>query len=137
MTDVCGRPLVIASSPGQTSDFCLARQCPEALPGVREVIADKGHDGKALRAWLRQRGVEPVIPPRKCHKKSPAFDARKYRHRNVVERTFCRLKDFRRIATRYDKLAKTFLATKIFRNNYLVGILNLVLIAVALSILSS
>ena len=42
--------------------------------------------------------------------KPPAFDASKYKHRNVVERTFCRLKDFRRIATRYDKLAKTFLA---------------------------
>ena len=110
MTDACGRPLVIALSPGQTSDFRLAKQCLEPLLGVREVIADKGYDSKALRAWLRQRGAEPVIPPRKCHKKPPAFDARKYKHRNVVERTFCRLKDFRRIATRYDKLAKTFLA---------------------------
>ena len=101
---------MIALSPGQTSDFHLARQCLAALPPVREVVADKGYDSKALRDWLRSRGTEPVIPPRKCHKTPPSFDRAKYRTRNVVERTFCRLKDFQRIATRYDKLAKTFLA---------------------------
>ena len=70
----------------------------------------RGIDSKALRASLHQRGAEPVIPPRWRPQEAPAFDAGKYGHRNVVERTFCRLKDFRRIATRYDKLAKTFLA---------------------------
>jgi len=88
----------------------LAQRCLEALPPAREVIADKGYDSNELRQWLHARGSEPVIPPRKCRKRPPAFDRAKYRLRNVVERTFCRLKDFRRIATRYDKLAETFLA---------------------------
>ena len=110
MTDDLGRPLVIALSLGQTSDFRLAKQCLAALPPAQEVIADKGYDSNKLRHWLRQRGTEPVIPPRTCHKNPPHFDRKKYRLRNIVERTFCRMKDFRRIATRYDKLAKTYMA---------------------------
>jgi IS5 family transposase len=55
VTDDLGRPLVMASSPGQTSDFRLAKQCLAALPPVQEVIADKGYDSNKLRNRLRQR----------------------------------------------------------------------------------
>jgi putative transposase len=79
-------------------------------PKVR-LIADKAYDCKKLREHLMARGVKPVIPNRKNRKRPYAFDAATYKRRNVVERTFCRLKDFRRFATRYDRLAVTFLAT--------------------------
>lgn len=79
-------------------------------PKVR-VIADKAYDCAQLRAYLTARGVKPIIPNRRNRKQPYSFDAVTYKRRNVVERTFCRLKDFRRFATRYDRLAATFLAT--------------------------
>jgi transposase len=79
-------------------------------PKVR-VIADKAYDCKELRDYLTQRGIKPIIPNKKNRKQPYSFDAHTYKRRNVVERTFCRLKDFRRFATRYDRLAATFMAT--------------------------
>jgi transposase len=79
-------------------------------PKVR-VIADKAYDCKNLRDHLAARGIKTIIPNRSNRKQPFSFDAVTYKRRNVVERTFCRLKDFRRFATRYDRLAKTFLAT--------------------------
>ena len=60
------------------------------------LIADRAYDANKLRDWLRQRGADAVIPPNPTRK--------------LIERMFCRLKDYRRIATRYDKLARNFLA---------------------------
>ena len=79
-------------------------------PDLR-VIADAAYDCEELRVWLSGRGSRTVIPNRKNRKKPFPFDAVTYKRRNVVERTFCRLKDFRRLATRYDRLDETFLAT--------------------------
>jgi putative transposase len=73
-------------------------------------IADTAYDSDAFRKLLKGRGTRPVIPNHPMRKRPYPFDARTYRRRNVVERTFSRLKDFRRIATRYDKLASSFLA---------------------------
>jgi putative transposase len=73
-------------------------------------IADTAYDSTAFRRLLKARGTRPVIPNHPLRKRPHPFDARTYRRRNVIERTFSRLKDFRRIATRYDKLASTFLA---------------------------
>lgn len=73
-------------------------------------LADAAYDSDALRALLLQRGVTPVIPNNPTRKRKHPFDRAAYRLRNVVERTFCRLKDWRRLATRYDKLAGNFLA---------------------------
>ncbi len=73
-------------------------------------IADAAYDSDAFRNLLKARGTRPVIPNNPTRKRMHPFDARTYRQRNVIERTFSRLKDFRRIATRYDKLASTFLA---------------------------
>jgi putative transposase len=73
-------------------------------------IADTAYDSDALRNLLKARGTRPVIPNHPLRKRLHPFDAKTYRRRNVVERTFSRLKDFRRVATRYDKLASTFLA---------------------------
>jgi len=78
--------------------------------GARYVLADKGYDADALRRTLRQAGAVPVIPGRRTRKRHIAYDKDRYRERHRVENAFCRLKDFRRIATRYDKLANNFLS---------------------------
>ena len=74
-------------------------------------LADTAYDSDALRAWLRHRGCQPVIPNNPTRKRKHPFDKAAYRTRNVIERTFCRLKDWRRVATRYDKLAHNYLAS--------------------------
>jgi transposase len=74
------------------------------------MIGDKGYDATHLRLFLENRGTTPVIPNKTNRKVAFPFDAQLYRFRNIIERTFCRLKDFRGIATRYDKLAQNFLA---------------------------
>ena len=82
----------------------------EPAAGQTALIADKAYDGDDLRAAIVERGALPVIPNKSNRKHIHPFDAARYRDRNVIERMFCRLKDFRRIATRYDKLARNFLA---------------------------
>ena len=76
----------------------------------KRVAADKGYSYDSLRAYLRRRGVGAVIPTRKDQRTRPSFDREAYRERNLVERAFGRLKEFRRIATRYEKLEASFLA---------------------------
>jgi transposase len=82
----------------------------EHLPAARYLIADKAYDADHWREWLMHRRIRPVIPNRSNRKAPHPFDAKRYRRRNVIERMFGRLKDFRRIATRYDKNAINFLA---------------------------
>jgi putative transposase len=77
-------------------------------PGV--CLADAAYDSDAIRTALTARGTKPVIPNNPTRKRFHPFDRKAYRTRNIIERTFSRLKDFRRIATRYDKLARNFLA---------------------------
>lgn len=79
--------------------------------GARYIIADKGYDADALRKELRSRGKVPVIPGRCNRKRKIVFDRARYRERHRVENAFCDIKDFRRVATRYDKLARNFLST--------------------------
>ena len=71
----------------------------------------RSYDSNALRDFLIKRGTEPVIPNNPTRKRVQPFDPVAYRHRNIIERTFCRLKDCRRVATRYDKLSLNFEAT--------------------------
>ena len=81
---------------------------PVAKP--RLLLADKGYDGDAVRENLLIHGILPVIPPRSNRTHPITCDFRRYKDRNRIERMFNRLKQFRRIATRYDKTAKSFLA---------------------------
>lgn len=80
------------------------------LSGARYVLADKGYDADSLRKMLRDASVVPVIPGRRNRKRAVTYDTRRYRERHLVENAFCRLKDFRRVATRYDKIARNFLS---------------------------
>ncbi len=82
----------------------------DRLPSVKYLLADKAYDADHWRARLLRRRILPVIPNKKNRKRPHAFDAIRYKGRNVVERMFGRLKDFRRIATRYDKLAQNYMA---------------------------
>ena len=88
----------------------MAEECVSLIPGIRELLADKAYDTNAIRAFLKERGIKAVIPSKSNRKKKIRHDKHAYKNRNVVERCFCRLKDWRRIATRYDKLARNFLA---------------------------
>ena len=83
----------------------------QALPPISQVVADRGYDSNALRTLIAQLGAEAVIPPSSGRVRQIPYDRWAYRSRNLVERLWCRLKDWRRVATRYDKLATNFLAT--------------------------
>jgi transposase len=72
--------------------------------------ADTAYDSNGLRQFLVTRGTMPVIPNNPTRKHRHPFDQVAYKQRNLIERMFCRLKDFRRIATRYEKHSFTFLA---------------------------
>ena len=76
------------------------------IAGIERLIGDKAYDSDAFRKSLRKDGIKPVIPGRANRKKHIRHDKTAYKGRNVIERCYCRLKDFRRIATRYDKLAR-------------------------------
>jgi len=107
---VVGRPFALTLTPGNVSDVRAADLMIGGLNGAKRLIADKGYDANALRTRLRGLGAAPVIPGRCNRKKKIAYDRDRYRERHLVENAFCRLKDFRRIATRYDKLGRNFLS---------------------------
>ena len=109
VVDALGNPVALSLTPGQTADITQA----EALLAEIEpqaVIADKGYDSDALVATLDERGITSVIPPKANRKEPRKTDFALYRERNLVERFFNKLKQYRGIATRFDKLATTFLA---------------------------
>jgi transposase len=111
LTDGAGRPRVLLISPGNISDMTMAPALIQAAAGhFDRLIADKGYDSNAIRAAVHAQGAEVVIPPNRTRKILIPYDRHAYRTRNLVERLWCRLKDWRRIATRYDKLAANYLA---------------------------
>ena len=110
MSDPDCRPCAFHLTPGQDADIAAASALLELAPPMGALIADKGYDGDAFRADIVGRGAIPVIPNKSNRTTLHRFNKRAYKGRNVIERCFCRLKDFRRIATRYDKLARNFLA---------------------------
>jgi transposase len=86
----------------------LSIRCPARATNV---LADTAYDSDEFRAFLIARGSTPVIKPNPTRKTVPPFDQVTYKDRNVIERAFSHLKDWRRVATRYDKLARNFCAT--------------------------
>jgi len=109
VADARGRPVRFGLSAGQRHD------APQALPLLEGLaptylIADRGYDSDPLVAALAARGTQAVIPPRRKRRTPRAYDAARYAQRHPVERLFSRLKQFRRVATRYDKLDTHFLS---------------------------
>jgi transposase len=104
-----GQPVELTLTPGQASDIgqaegLIAGHAPEV------VVADKGYDKKGLVEVIEGRGAEAVIPTRKNSKEPRAVDPHLYRERNQVERFWSKVKQYRRVATRYEKKARNFLA---------------------------
>jgi transposase len=105
-----GLPLRIVLSAGQASDKAAVEALIDGLPPAKALVADRGYDAQAIIDLVRERGGCAHIPTQKDRKVQRSVDPAIYRQRNQVERFFCKLKHFRRIATRFDKLARNFLA---------------------------
>ena len=101
---------MIRLTAGNVSDIRAAGDLVASIRRPARLIADRGYDADALRKTLTENGTKPVIPGRRNRKRRVRHDRKRYRDRHLVENAFCRLKDFRRIATRYDKLAANFLS---------------------------
>ena len=97
-------------APGNLHDVTLAPSLLASTAYLERLIADKAYDTNSFRQLLAQLGIEAVIPSVRRRKPLIPHDVVVYRLRNLIKRMFGRLKDFRRIATRYDKLARNFLA---------------------------
>jgi transposase len=109
LVDALGNPVEVRLSAGQDHDLTCAEPLIEAV-SPSALIADKAFDADAFIAALDDRAIAPVIPSKSNRKTPRPCDFALYRERNLIERFFNTLKHFRAIATRYDKLAKTFLA---------------------------
>jgi transposase len=110
LVDAEGRPIRIALTPGQAHDNTAAEELLAALRPGTTLLADKAYDSNAVREQAQGQGVWANIPPKSNRKGSFVFSAFLYRYRNLVERFFNKLKQFRGIATRYDKNPENFLA---------------------------
>jgi transposase len=104
-----GLPTKIILTAGQQADISQAKTLIQGVP-IRVVIGDKGYDSDDLAAAIQKRGGEAVIPPR-SHRKTPRlYDRERYKDRNLAERFWNKVKHYRRVATRYEKTARNFLA---------------------------
>ena len=111
LVDAQGRPIQLKLTAGQASDIASAAELIGHLTPGAMLMADKGYDANALRALVGERGAWANIPV-KSHRKDPiCFSRHLYKGRNLIERFFNKIKQFRRVATRYDKLAENFLAS--------------------------
>jgi transposase len=109
VVDALGNPVALSITPGQAADITQAEPLLEQIE-PEALLADKGYDSDALVETLKQRGIEPVIPPKANRREPRETDFALYCERNLVERFFNKIKHYRGIATRFDKLASTFLA---------------------------
>lgn len=94
----------------QVSDYTGAAALLSSLHTADWLIADRGYDAARFREALQGKGIKPCIPSRKSRGKPVRYDKRRYKRRNRIEIIFGRLKDWRRIATRYDRCPKVFLS---------------------------
>ncbi len=104
-----GLPVRLVLTPGQAADVTQAETLIEGVP-FEVVIADKGYDSQAVVDAVEAGGGEAVIPTRKNRKVQREIDRERYRDRNLVERFWAKMKHYRRVATRYEKTARNFLA---------------------------
>ncbi len=88
----------------------MARPLLDAVEQPKRLIADKAYDVDSLRRWLKARRIKAVIPSTATRTVPYPLNRAIYRRRNLIERLFCRLKNWRRLATRYDRLARNYLA---------------------------
>ena len=109
LADALGRPLRFLLTGGEMHESRTAQAMLEGVEGDA-VIADKAYDSDAIRDTVRAAGMKAVIPSNRSRKRRLRHDKALYRERNRIERCFNKLKHFRRLATRYDRRARHFLA---------------------------
>lgn len=110
IADALGNPLSFTLTGAEQADITQAQALLEQAPGAQAVTADKGYDADALVETIETSGADANIPPRSNRKQLRNYDRHRYKARHLIENLFARLKQFRRLATRYDKLAIQFAA---------------------------
>ncbi len=105
-----GLPIRLALTAGQASDKQAALPLIASLSRTHDLVADRGYDAQYILDAAKDRGAMAHIPTQRDRKVQRSVDHQIYRRRNLVERFFSKLKHFRRVATRFDKLARNFLA---------------------------
>lgn len=110
MVDADGLPVRFVLTPGQASDKAAVPALLDGLEPASDTVADRGYDAKAILDLIQKHGSQPHIPTQRDRKVQRTVAREIYRLRNLAERFFNKAKHFRRIATRYDKLARNFLA---------------------------
>ena len=108
--DACGLPVRLLLTPGQASDKTTFPALVQGLRLADDVVADRGFFARSIIELIEARGATAHIPSQTNVRVRRIVDLAVYRQRNLVERFFNKLKHFRRVATRYDKLARNFLA---------------------------
>ncbi len=110
LADDQGRPVAIAMTPGNVADITMAIPLLDAVARPKRLLADKAYDADRFRDWLRNRRIKAVIPSTASRRTPYPIDRKADRRQNVIERLFCKLKNWRRIATRYDRHAQNYLS---------------------------
>lgn len=108
MCDQDGRPINLHLTEGQVSDYDGARVLVDKLPKAQTLLADRGYDADWFREVLIKMGITPCIPPKKNRIIQYFYDKNLYKKRHKIENMFGWLKDWRRIAMRFDRCAHTF-----------------------------
>lgn len=103
-----GKPVLLLLSSGQMSDYKGAAQLLDVLPKAKELLADRGYDATWFRNALLEKGITPCIPSRRTRKIPISYDKELYKQRHKIENMFGKIKDWWRIAMRYDRCAETF-----------------------------
>lgn len=107
--DALGHPIRLLLTPGQASEYGQAQALIDGF-SAEYVVADKGYDANEFIETIEKSGATPVVPPRSHRKAKRNYDKELYKERNLVERFFMKIKNFRRIATRYERLERNYMA---------------------------
>ena len=109
VTDAHGNPISFEVTGGQVHDAAVALKLLDMVPTAEVFIADKGYDSDQIREYARSKNVCPIIPRRSnSRKENPEFDAYLYKLKHLVENFFAKIKHYRSVATRFEKLARNF-----------------------------
>jgi transposase len=108
LADDRGRPVAFALTPGNVADISMAIPLLAAVARPKRLLADKAYDADSLRKWLEQRKIKAVVASTASRRTPYPLDPKASKRRNLIERMFCKLNNWRRVATRYDRHAQNY-----------------------------